>query len=425
MSDALKDEAAISHDKCAPPLSVPRAWQRYCEELSDWVFQWLVIRKDVYGGQKVHPDGMATRWTWYDGLTRERLVRHFAADADASTEDIIGLHVTAPDETGCCFAIDIDRHNDGDDAEANLRFARRIYDRASRAGLAVILLDTSGGTGGYHLWILSDHPIPMADAFRLVHYLGRGRKKFGLSKEPDLFPRSERLTGKRCGHWLRLFGKHHKRRAWAKFWDESARRWLEGEDAVRAILRLRGKPVDVAAIVPAGFTGRPPTPAHPERTRREGNHDGDVGREIWLARDALRFLGPDYYDDRGRWIGVAMAMRDLHDAEAALVAFDDWSSQSFCYDHGATSISGRACGRPPRPAASTAASASDRSTIGPGPRAGPARRSTGCPTRSTSASAAAQSSWWPARARSRPSTKAGTPPSGCPRTGRASAGWPD
>ena len=54
---------------------------------------------------------------------------------------------------------------------------------------------------------------------------------------PEVYPKQYRLTGKRCGNWLRWPGKHHKRDAWSRVWDGS--RWLEGSPAVDHMLNLR------------------------------------------------------------------------------------------------------------------------------------------------------------------------------------------
>ena len=54
---------------------------------------------------------------------------------------------------------------------------------------------------------------------------------------PEVYPKQYRLTGKRCGNWLRWPGKHHKRDEWSRVWDGS--RWLEGSPAVDHMLDLR------------------------------------------------------------------------------------------------------------------------------------------------------------------------------------------
>ena len=247
---------------------------------------------------------------------------------------MIGLHVAALDESCRWVAWDIDAHpGQAFDPEANFGLARRIQEEAQGAGLVVRLID-SDNKGGYHLWAPFLTPIPMADAFRLGRWLARHHAEFGFVTAPEVFPKSDRLTGKRCGHWLRLPGRHHKRPVWSRVWSPKRELWREGDAAIGALLTLSGKPVDVAAIVPADFTGlkpRPPVARRPERHRRAGNED----RELRLARAALAFYLNDdlHYDD---WLTVGMALKNLDDEGAAFELWDEWSARSDKSDVGVT-----------------------------------------------------------------------------------------
>ena len=184
--------------------------------------------------------------------TRARLTAHFAAE---STEHVIGAHVASPDERCRWIALDIDKHGD-ESREANFRFALRIYRRARKAGLTVLLIDSSGGLGGYHLWVLFDRQIALADARRLVLWLVRGWRRAGLPRRPDLFPGNDVLTGKRYGTWLRLPGRHHTRPSWSLIWSPDEEIWVEGEEACQTDpLRPRqgrGRRVDRAGRVSKG-----------------------------------------------------------------------------------------------------------------------------------------------------------------------------
>jgi hypothetical protein len=302
---------------------VPRAWQERAPALVDWTTRNLVTRRDRYGTQVVR--GSKIGRTTENDLTRECLLRHFRAGADTDTDAIIGIHVTAPDETCRWLAVDIDKHGD-ESAEANLQFALRVRERARTAGLTVALIDSSGGLGGYHVWVLLEEPIPMADARRLVLWLASGWDRFGLPKRPDLFPGNHRLTGKGCGTWLRLPGRHHKRASWSRVWSARTQSWLEGRAAIDALLALRGKPVDVAAIVPEGFD-RPAPKVRPPRELQPPAADED--RELALARDALRFYPDDdlHFDD---WLEILMALRQLDEPGRALC--HEWSERANVYD---------------------------------------------------------------------------------------------
>ena len=248
---------------------------------------------------------------------------------------MIGLHVAALDESCRWVAWDIDAHpGQAFDPEANFGLARRIQEEAQGAGLVVRLID-SDNKGGYHLWAPFLTPIPMADAFRLGRWLARHHAAFGFVTVPESFPKHDRLTGKRCGHWLRLPGRHHKRPVWSRVWSPRKQRWREGDAAIDALLTLTGRPVDVAAIVPAGFTGlkpRPPVAPRPERHRRAGD---DEDRELRLAREALTYYANAdlHYDD---WLTVGMALRNLDDEDAAFELWDEWSARSAKSDYRVT-----------------------------------------------------------------------------------------
>src|SRR5205823_2062037 len=128
----------------------------------------------------------------------------------------------------------------GDDPEANWEMARAVYVAARALGLDVLLLD-SDGKGGFHVWIIFANQIPMADAWRLGKFLARDFARFGLAKPPETFPRRPRLGGKRIGGLVRLPGLHHTRGHWSRAWD--GERWLEGRQAIEAILAVTGKDV--------------------------------------------------------------------------------------------------------------------------------------------------------------------------------------
>jgi hypothetical protein len=331
------------------PDGAGEPWWRRAEELAEWADRTLVNRRDVYGGQYVTSWGAIKRTTRHDWLTRGHLAWHFAAEG---TRDVLGLHATAPDETCRWLALDIDLHEGrGGSLEANLLFALEVLTRARGAGLDVRLVDSSGGRGGYHAWVVFDRPISMADARRLVLWLARDWAEHGLPQEPDLFPGNDHLTGKGCGNWLRLLGRHHKRPSWATVWSPERQAWLAGDEAIDALLTLRGRPVDVASIVPAEFdTSKPKPPPKPPGPRkvaspvggpesprgssapaRRHRRAGGGGREARLARASLAFYRNDDldYDD---WLAVGMALRDLDDEAAAFALWDDWSATSSKHD---------------------------------------------------------------------------------------------
>jgi hypothetical protein len=321
--------------------------------------QWalgLRVRHDVHGryfSSGTDADGrpVIKSYTVHRPLDGDVVYRHYT---DPRPETITGLHITGPDERCRVIVIDIDRHSaDDPDPATNCRYAEHLYHVARNLGLDCLLFD-SDGRGGYHVWIIIQQTVPAADAFRLGRWLVRDYEAFGLARQPESFPKSPRLTGKRIGGWIRLPGHHHKRDHYTRVWDDDRREWLEGDAAVEAIVSVTGKDVDIAAMVPADFTGtqpprsartgiteasattRPPKPdracvagSRPVRTSRPGQ-PGDSGnrRDAALAEDALRVLGPDH--DYARWITVGMALAELGDA--GLELWHRWASRSPKYD---------------------------------------------------------------------------------------------
>lgn len=305
---------------------VARAWRENAKKLARWVRAHLVVRIDRFGTQKRQADCSFVRTTAWS-LTHDDIIRHFEAGIDSSPDQIIGVHCTSSDEFCRWGAIDIDRHND-ESATDNFRFALRVLKRARRAGLSAVLID-SNGDGGFHIWVLFSEAIPMSDARRLMLWLSRNWKEFGLPKPPDLFPSNDHLSGQRCGAWLRLPGRHHKRPSWSRVWCTRARTWLSGEAAIHALLSLRGKSVDVDAIVPAslGRTARKSRP--PRRTQYFSGASDDEERDLALARDALRFYPNNdlHYDE---WLEILMSLRQLDEPGRDLC--HEWSQESSKYD---------------------------------------------------------------------------------------------
>jgi hypothetical protein len=274
--------------------------------------------------------------TEYSPLDADVLRRHFTA---TRPEDVCGLHITAPDQTYLVTIVDIDAHSDDADLQANFALALHVYHTAQALGFDVLLLD-SNGKGGYHVWIIHRKLIPMWQSFRLGKWLIRDYQKFGVKEQPESFPKNDHLVGKRIGNFIRLPGRHPKRDHYTRVWDDDRKGWRSGAAAVRAILRCRGRAVDVAQVVPADFTGKPPRkPARP-RLPRPGSPPAfhsthPVGsrahaRDLAWAESALRALGADFFDDYDSWVEVGMALSEL--GEPRLELWAAWSKQSDVYD---------------------------------------------------------------------------------------------
>ena len=320
---------------------VAAAWATHAHRLARHFFQ-LQNRSDVHGAylpiSARRPNTRSGRpmlsYTSAAALTEAMLVRHFEG---RDRGDLVGLHVSSPEETCRWVVVDVDAHDEAADPAANWKMALAACHAAEGLGLDVLLQD-SNGKGGYHLWIVFDDPVAMADACRLGKWLVRDHADFGFIKAPETFPKRPGLSGKRIGNWVRLPGLHHTRDHWTRVWGGD--RWLVGRRAIRAILAVSGKDVDLAAVVPLGFEPvRRKTPVRRADGGRVasirftdlGGRPGPASspREIAMARTALGHLGDDDRDDYDKWLGVGMALRQL--GEAGLQLWHEWSEASDKY----------------------------------------------------------------------------------------------
>jgi hypothetical protein len=339
-NEDLRGEAApgtvpLPPSRVLDALEIDRgaAWRYRAAELAAWVLP-LVVRPDCHGGHTINfGDGgpVYGRTTRKSPLTGEALEGHFAAE-DGS--DVLGIHVTSPEEQGVLVVIDIDAHGKPDDDPAkNQAFARHVYDEARGFGFTALLLD-SNGSGGFHIWVLLGQLTPMAEACRLGRYLIRDHEEFGLLEPPESFPKSSYLTGKRFGSWVQIFGRHHKRPFWTRVWDERLERWEEGDAAVGLVLGTTPVPVDVSAVLPADFTGEPRRAEPPGRATGRLSLDYGYRRKVRMAEDAVGYLKGGEVDDYDDWVQVGMCLAEL--ANDGRRIWTEWSKRSTKFRPGET-----------------------------------------------------------------------------------------
>ena len=350
----LKDRAsspAGRSDRC-----LPETWAALAVELADWAMR-LRNRTDIHGRylardrRRVDPrTGRALNaYTCPAELTHRLLVRHFEA---AGLGELVGLHTTALDETCRWIVVDFDAHGDGDDPAGNLAMALDVFGSVRGHGFDALLLD-SNGAGGYHLWVFFGDPIRSEDAWRLGRWLVRDHARFGLSGPPESFPKQPRLRGKKIGNWVRLPGRHHTKDHWTKVWCPRRDEWLAGDEAIAAILRVRGRDVPVSTVVPPDFGVVVPEKVGGTKRRRQvlprtrdaipaveaPKHPGTGHercqvlprtRDAILAEDALKHLGPGFADDYDDWVRVGMCLSQLGDVGLGL--WHAWSERSDKYE---------------------------------------------------------------------------------------------
>ena len=314
-----------------PRAGIADEWYRNAIELASWTDTHLVNRRDAFGrykspGKRSGPRD--TAFTDHSPVTHEVLQDHYRGE---DRGDLIGLHSTALDEASgeaelapCrsrWAAIDIDRHREDEDPEANLRAALAWRDHAVRLGFHPLLID-SNGRGGYHLLVVFDAPVPTGEVFRFAEWLRRDWDVMGLAEKPETFPKQARLgKGKGFGNWLRLPGRHHTRDHWSRVWNGVS--WIEGNAAIGFILSISGDP---ASLIPGeaiadrmANTSRVRAIGYPQR------NDAD------LAREALGYLGP-MVDDYATWLEIGMSLTAL--GSEGLDLWEEWSRSGSKFEDG-------------------------------------------------------------------------------------------
>ena len=331
------DRDAVEEDPEDPAAeaSPSEAWIEHAEALADWTLAHLVVRRDAQGRHYVEPGDDGTevfgRCVSYEPLEREDLVDHFLS---TTTRQVRAIHVSSADE--CCrfLVLDVDNHEHDPDLGRDQPGVRpgRARRGLRRLGLSPLLIDGDGG-GSFHLWVPLGREVPMREACRLGRWLVRGWGEAGLlqEKQPELFPASPgHASEKRMGQMIRLFGRHHKRPAWGQVWSPREGRFVDGAEAVSEILHLVPVAVDIAAALPADFTGEVRPADEPvSSVRAPGTAAGrfERRRTLRLAWEALDFLS-DQAEEYESWVRLGMCLRELGDDGLALFhSFSDFSSQ--------------------------------------------------------------------------------------------------
>lgn len=236
---------------------VAQEWLRYSKELSEWALERLVNRRDVWSQYTLRGDGEVgvvmlpipeRRKLGTDMITLNKLERHFSGRA---VSHLIGLHSISDHATCKWFTIDVDLHdetvaNADEIAQANLNACLTWATRLREKLFDPCVVD-SNGVGGYHVWVLLDDEYPLADVYDYADNLRQEWQAFGLPRKPEIFPPKRALkTPDDLPYGLRLFGRHHLRLHYTRVWNwdpDGEMRWLEGGDAIEALMALRPAPL--------------------------------------------------------------------------------------------------------------------------------------------------------------------------------------
>ncbi len=214
-----------------------QAWREHAYDLVQWTLQRLVNRSDVYGHYPDRgPDDPCVLPEAVKGsLTERRLGRHYAA---TSRGHIVAVHALSPQQTTRWLLVAFRRRSEGDDAGTpgvNFDIALHWYERLRGLGFDPILED-GDGQGGYRLLTLFDDPAAVDQVRAFAQQVTVDYADKGLTGPPRIVPGE-------AGEdelWLRLPGLHPSGTHASRVWDGDA--WLEGGEAVAALLRARATP---------------------------------------------------------------------------------------------------------------------------------------------------------------------------------------
>jgi len=247
------------------------AWSNGLDDLADFVLDRMVNRTDaygVYGAKGVYTEKKKP-------LGKKAVLAHLRG------ERLIGLHSTSPESTCKWLALDVDCHDDDDGMRvANDEAVKRLYvSLQDDLGLSPLVID-SDGRGSFHVLILFESPVPVADCHALGEHI---RKEYDVPN-CELFPKQAKLPAKGFGNWLRLFGRHHSRVAhWGRAWTGAG--YIDGDDFAGLLLANDG---DLCPAVPgAPDAGVQPAVGVRDADRGDSRHE-DRGR-MELSAYTLRY----------------------------------------------------------------------------------------------------------------------------------------
>ncbi len=171
---------------------------------------------------------------------------HSSLEKHYKTRDgggVLGIHSTASDGSSRWLGIDIDLHDEDNlsvTPEGNFVAAHGWWKDLVDKGFDPLLMD-SNGRGGYHIWVIFEHPMNSKSVRRFGGKLVSDYERRGLDQAPELFPGTHHPG--RYGSWLRLPGLHHTHAHYSRLWNDEEwdeeHRWLSGHDAIERLLRTR------------------------------------------------------------------------------------------------------------------------------------------------------------------------------------------
>ncbi len=262
-------------------LWIAEEWMRYADDLAEWAMERLVNRRDVWSQYTLNDGKIRVfmlpvperRKLGTDMVTLNKLHRHFQAK---SVAHLIGLFSISDHSTCKWFAVDVDLHdetlpNADEIAEANFAAALEWAEKLRAQGMDPMLLD-SNGVGGYHVWVLLDKEYPLPDVFDFADNLRSDWDRLGLPRKPEIFPPKRVVGPDDLPYTLRTPGRHHTRLFYTRVWNFDAtpgeNEWLEGGDAIEAMLATRPSKLPKVRASKKRSLAPAPLPKKTEATRK-------------------------------------------------------------------------------------------------------------------------------------------------------------
>lgn len=264
----------------------------------------IALKRDRHG---MYSSAGGASWTFSE-LTKNELTAHFAG------EITLGCGSTSVDDQCLWVAWDLDNHVSDVATNQNLKFAIVLLNRLAELGVRAIIED-SDGKGGIHVWAFFSEPVPAADAHRFSKWIARDYSEHGLA-DCECFPKSPTVqyTREKCGTYLRVPGKHHKREHWSRIWGDGE--WLNAEDSIQMLL-------DAPANSPVCLVHAPK-----EQLRPAQEYNGPETDAQERIRTALPYIRSDDYDI---WLRVGQALHS--EGDHLLDDWIYWSSSSDKFSH--------------------------------------------------------------------------------------------
>lgn len=247
----------------APPVpnvrdAVAAAWHARAAELADWALARFFVRTDRHGGYRIDGEKVTRPEAGCEpgAVCRDLLVRHFRA---CRPRHVFGAHSLTAGEpsVGRTASADIDAKGEAAESpavlERNRKYAEALYAKLTGIGFRPLLVRWDKGS--YHLHTLFDRDAAGERLYAFARWIVSDAGAHGFGEPVEAFPKQPAVPAGKCGNWLRLVGRHHKRDVWAEVFDGV--NWLEGAAAVAHVLSLTGDspdliPPDVEAHQGAG-----------------------------------------------------------------------------------------------------------------------------------------------------------------------------